>query len=130
MRDLVSNIDFKPSLVPQTINASFCVTGANGGVDLLGYESAMVCFNVGTLTDGTWTPKLQESDDNTTFTDVAAADQLGTLSALVTLVDQRVGYRGVKRYLRGGCTLTSSGGTGIAIGVFVVRGNPAHKPLA
>jgi hypothetical protein len=51
------------------------VTGT--GVDLQSYESAEVVITVGTITDGTHTPKLQESaTSNSGFTDVAAGDQL------------------------------------------------------
>lgn len=75
MRDLKSNIGFDILLAPAARTAS-----ANGASsDLKGYEGVAVVFLPGTITDGTHTPKLQESDDNSTFTDVAAADQLGAM---------------------------------------------------
>src|SRR5690242_5947131 len=85
----------------QTLAAAARTASANGsGVDLAKYESAAVVFNVGTITDGTHTPKLQESDDNSTFSDVAAGDQSGTLAALASSTLQSVGYVGRKRYIR------------------------------
>lgn len=110
----------------QSIVIAAKVTGGspyNGtGVDLAGCEAITVVFQSGTVTDGTHTPKLQESDDNSSFTDVAAGDQIGTLGVLVTNVPQAVGYRGVKRYIRP--VITSAGTTtGAIAGAAVIRGH-------
>lgn len=125
MKDLQNNLNVVTSLGPAARTAS-----ANGtGVDLSGYGGAMVIFQVGVITDGTHTPKIQESDDDSTYTDVAAADQEGTLAALASNTVQRVGYKGVKRYLR--TVVTVSGATtGGVYGAAVVRGYPRHAPLA
>lgn len=125
MKDLKSNIDVVQSLVPAARTAS-----ANGtGVDLKGYMGAVVVFAPGAITDGTHTPKLQESDDNATFSDVAADDQLGTLAALAANTVQRVGYRGAKRYVRAVVTVAGAT-TGGVYGAAVVRGYPHEAPLA
>lgn len=125
LRDLKSDIDVAQTLGPAARTAS-----ANGaGVDLRGYDSAAVVFHPGTITDGTHTPKLQESDDNATFTDVAAGDQSGTLAALASNTIQRVGYKGTKRYIRAVSTVAGAT-TGGVYSAEVMRGHAHHKPLA
>lgn len=101
---------------------------ANGsGVDLAGYRTAAVVFSVGAITDGTHTPKLQESDDNSSFSDVAAADQSGTLAALTASTNQEVSYIGSKRYIRAVMTVAGAT-TGGMYAALVLRGNPVTAP--
>ena len=99
------------------------------GVDMAGtgnfFRSAMMLVIAGAITDGTHTFKLQESDDNSTFTDVAAGDLQGTLVALSAgggtvsgpNTVQRQSYVGSKRYLRGVVTTASAttGGNAAAV---------------
>ena len=78
---------------------------ANGtGVDLKGYETAVAVVQFGTWTDGTHTPSLEESDDNSSFSAVAAADLEGAFTAVSagggSNTIQQVGYKGRKRYVR------------------------------
>jgi hypothetical protein len=126
MRDLYNRVDAAASLHPAARSAS-----ANGtGVDLQGYEACEVVVEFGAWTDGTHTPKIQESDDNTTFTDVAAADQLGSFTAVSSAAGQnavqRVGYRGSKRYLR--VVMTVAGATtGALSAAQVLRGCKRHR---
>lgn len=117
MRDIKSIFDVATSLPPAARTAT-----ANGsGVDLRGYDAALVMMVVGTITDGTHTPKLQESSDNSTFTDVAASDLVGSFSNLASNTPQRVGYIGSKRYVR--VVVTVSGATtGGVYGAVIVRG--------
>ncbi len=122
--DLKSNADVAQSLVPATRN-----TDTNGsGVDLRGYEAAMVVFDTGAITDGTHTPTLEESDDDATYTTVAAADLQGAFANLSANSVQRVGYIGGNRYIRAQCN--SSGTTGAAYSATIVRGRPHAAPLA
>jgi hypothetical protein len=128
MRDLKNNIDAALSLSPAARTAT-----ANGaGVDLQGYEAAAALVQFGTWTDGTHTPSLQESDDNSSFTTVAAADLTGAFTAVSSgggsNTVQRVGYIGAKRYVRG--VLTVSGATtGAVSAIAIVRGVSARRPL-
>ncbi len=129
MRDLKSNIDVAQSLAPAARTAS-----ANGSaVDLEGYDSAVGEFSAGAWTDGTHTPKLQDSDDNVTYTDVDAAYLQGSFTAVSGAgqqnAAQRVGYIGGKRYVRGVVTVAGAT-TGALSGFNVVRGNPRRGPLA
>jgi hypothetical protein len=123
--DIKQNQDVQNSLAPAARTAT-----ANGsGVDLANFASATVAFSVGTITDGTHTPKVQESDDNSTFTDVGAADLIGTLAALASNVNQRVGYRGTKRYVRAVTTIAGATTGGVYAGV-VIRGDARKQPVA
>jgi hypothetical protein len=117
--------DIRQSLKPLARTAS-----ANGsGVDLLGYDGAMIVVDAGTVTDGTHTVSLEESADNSTFTAVAAGNLEGTLPALITTNDDQIHtaeYRGTKRYVRGVITVTGSPSTGAVVGIAVIRGNPKY----
>lgn len=124
MQDLINNIDAINSLNPDDHTAT-----ANGqGIDLQGFAGSGVVFSVGTVTDGTHSPKIEESDDNSNWNDVAPADQEGMLLDLVSDSNQRVGYKGAKRYLR--AVLTVSGATlGAQAGGLVLRGIPHRTPV-
>ena len=130
MRDMSHNIGPVLSLSPAARTAS-----ANGtAVDLLGFGEAAVLVTIGTWTDGTHTPKLQESDNgNSGWTDVAAGDLIGGFSVVNSAgggnAVQRVSYIGNKRYIRAVLTVASAT-NGAFAGVLVVRGNPASAPVA
>lgn len=74
------------------------------GVDTAGtgnfFRSTMAVVIGGTVTDGTHTPTLQHSDDNSTFADAPAELLQGSLVAATTGSVQRQAYLGDKRYLR------------------------------
>jgi hypothetical protein len=124
MRDLKSNLDFVASFAPAARTAS-----ANGtAVDLAGFNASLILINAGTITDGTHTPKLQESDDNSTFTDVDSSDLLGSFAALTSNSIQKVGYIGNKRYLRAVVTV-SGATTGGVYAATIVRGEASKYPL-
>jgi hypothetical protein len=118
-RDLYSRIAVSQSIAPQVISSG-AVSGT--GVDLLGHNSAMVVFNFGAVAgSGVLNCKVQESADNSTFTDVAAADLEGSITNPATAATvQRVGYKGASRYIRAVATLAS--GTSVACGATVDLG--------
>jgi len=132
MKDMKNRFSTKQSLNPAGNRGNGAQNGA--GVDLTGYEGARVDFSVGTITDGTHTPKLQESSDSTngtdgTWTDVAAADQEGTLANLAASTPQSVGYKGSKRWVR--AVVTGAGATtGAMYAANVIRGFARHNPAA
>lgn len=123
--DIKQTQDVQNSLAPAARTAS-----DNGtGIDLANFASATVAFVVGTITDGTHTPSVEESDDNSTFTAVAAADLIGTLAALASNTNQRVGYRGSKRYIRAVSTVAGATTGGVYAAV-VIRGDGRKQPTA
>ncbi|PWV66006.1 hypothetical protein [Plasticicumulans acidivorans] len=122
-RDQSQNLSVAASLVPAARTAT-----ANGtGIDLQGFRAATVIVSAGTITDGTHTPKVQESDDNSAWTDVDAADLTGLLVAIISASVQEVGYRGLKRYLRVVSTV-SGATTGGVYSASVIRGQPLKSP--
>ncbi|MBC9207519.1 hypothetical protein IBL26_11800 [Roseomonas aerophila] len=130
MRDLSYNISPALALPPAARN-----TNANGtAVDLLGFGTAAALVTFGAWTDGTHTPKLQESDNGTSgWTDVAAIDMAGSFSTVSSAAGQnavqRVSYIGNKRFIRPVLTVASAT-TGALSSVQVVRGNPSAVPVA
>lgn len=129
MLDLKSNIDVVQDIAP----AAKTATAHGGGADMAGYDQAVAIFDAGVITDGTHTPALEESDDNSTFTAVAAGDLIGAFAAVTSSSGgsavQRVGYIGTKRYIR--VTTTVSGATtGGVYGTVIVRGLARKLPLA
>ena len=105
------------------------VTDPAGGSD--SFTSAMFVVFTGTITDGTHTFTCQESDDNSTFTAVAAGELQGTSPVVAAADDDAVyavGYMGSKRYLR--LSVVSAGTTtGGIFGGLVVLGDPGSKPV-
>jgi len=125
MKDLKSLISTVQSLAPAARTAT-----ANGSsANLQGYNSAVAVVSFGVVTDGTHTPKLQESSDNSTFTDVAAADQNGSFAAGTSNSIQRVGYIGALQYVR--VVMTISGATtGAVSAAEIIEGHPSQAPTA
>ena len=144
MKDLSNNISPAVSLAAAVRSAA-----ANGtGVDLQGYESATVLVDVGaegdTLSSSVhFEVSLEESDDNSTFTDVAQASIIdGTIASggIFLKLDGttggdpdttggifRVGYVGNKRYIRVVLAKTGTHSNGTPIGAMVVRGSARHS---
>lgn len=124
--DLYPHLAPLPSLAPAARTAS-----ANGtGVDLANYDAAVALIHAGTWTDGTHTFELQDSDDNASFTAVADAYLSGTepvvSSAPTASQVYRVGYHGIRRYLR--VVVTAAGTTtGAVYGASIVRGKGRVK---
>lgn len=128
-RDIKNNVDAAHSLEP-AVRATGTTNGS--GVDLQGYDSAMVLVYFGAYTNGTHTPTLEHSDDNSSFTAAASTDMDGSFTAVSSGAGantlQRVGYRGSKRYVRAVMTV-ASGATGAASAAVIVRGKAASAPV-
>lgn len=126
-KDLVSLLSGAHSIA-----AAVRTTSVNGtGVDLAGFNSAVVLFAPGALTDGVHTPSVEESDaSGSGYTAVAAADLIGSLGVVVANTPQAIGYKGTKRYVRAVVTTTGSPSTGAVVGATVVRGDAIKQPAA
>lgn len=139
-RDLHNNIKTVTSLVPATRTAD-----ANGtGVDTSGFESVEAVVALGqsgdTLSGSVKLDlELEESDDDSTYTDVALADMIGGVSAgnfgtidAATEDEKiyRVGYRGRKKYVRPVLNFTGTHTNGIPCAAMVILGNPRHAPAS
>jgi len=126
-RDINKDVSVASTLLPNVRTT----TASGVTVDLSGYRSIMFLAHVGTVTDGTFAFDPEESDDDSTWTNVAAGDLSGAFVNATSSADdtvQEVGYLGSKRYVRCNLTVTGSPSTGGAIGVTVVRGGAITKP--
>lgn len=127
MRSVYDVIKALFTLRPQAATAS-----ANGsGVDTLGYNSAMLVLEVGTVSGTTPTldVKLQESVDNSTFTDVTGytfTQVTASNNSQVMRIDGLGTSR--KRYLRAVATI---GGTtpSFALAAEILLGRAFKKPV-
>jgi hypothetical protein len=122
MKSIKETLSGVVSLAP----AAYTSDADGAGVDLQGYDGgALVVLVVGDWTDGTHTVALEESDDDSTYTAVAASDLDGSFSALDAAGDdssvQMVAYIGSKRYVRASVTVTGAT-TGAVYGAAVLRG--------
>lgn len=134
-RTLYNYADAKLS-VTRAVRANGTVNGT--GVDRLALathgkcESALVVITTDTITDGSHAVTIQESDDNTAWNNVAAADLQGAAPTIVAADDDKVfqvGYTGSKRYIRPSVT-TSGATTGGAFSAVVVWGFPDKAPIS
>ncbi|QIX20216.1 hypothetical protein [Agrobacterium pusense] len=123
MKDLYHGLNAVQAIAPAV--AAAAADGA--AVDLIDHDAALFVINTGAIAGaGDFAVKLQESDaSGSGFTDVAAADQLGTLPAtLAANTAYRVGYIGSKRKRFVRLSVTKAGGTSIALGAVAVLGVP------
>lgn len=128
-RDIYNNLKVFGAIRPQALITS---TKTSAAIDTQGYESCMIEVITGTVTDGTHTIKLTEcATSGGTYTDVAAADLLGSAPAIAAANDDTqytFGYIGNLRYLKVVSTVTGSPSTGAYYSASVILGNPRHAP--
>lgn len=126
-RDFDKEISVAPTLVPAVRTAA--VTAATS-VDLAGFKKAAFLVSVGTLTDGTWTFDPEESDDGSSWSNIAADDLSGSFAVATSAADDttyEVGYLGSKRYVR--CNVAVSGASsGGPFAVYVIRAGARTLP--
>lgn len=130
MRDAYNNVRTKTSLGPAARTATGNGTAVDRNDNSLMYQDAMISVIAGTVTDGTHTIDIKESDDNSTFTSVATTDLQGTKPALTSASSNTVtdiGYKGTKRYLRVDVTVASAT-TGGVYAATVLLANPRVTP--
>lgn len=130
--DLRSEVDVVHSIDPQTLTGQ--VTGSEA--ELKDARSATILFIAGVVTDGTFTPVVQEAADDgsgasDTFSDVAAEDLIGPdLSDFTSTNDQdtqAVGYRGSEPFIRARYTEAGSSNGGEFAAV-IVKGGLRNAP--
>ena len=110
---------------------------AGSTVDLSQYKNyhrtAKVVVLAGVTTNGTHTLKVEESDNDSDWTDVPANRLFGTLPAVTTATDDRVLEQGViteKRYIRAYVTVTGSPAQGGIYGAVFELGGARREPVA
>ena len=120
------------TLAPSVAQGAHTATVNGATVDTAGYDGAALYVFPGTWTDGTHTVKLQDSPDNATWTDVAAAQLSGTLVAITsapTAVNGKLGYVGANRYLRAVATVAGAT-TGAVYAAFIILSRGRKLPQA
>lgn len=126
MKDLSSNISPVAVLAPAVQAASIDGTV----IDRKGFESVTYILNSGAIVSaGLFGAKLQDSDDNVTYADVASQYLIGTLpTALAASTVYRAGYVGHKQYTK--LVVTKTSGTSIALGAVAILGDAHKRPVA
>lgn len=142
-KEQVSDFKVVHCLTPATRTAD-----ANGtAVDTQGYGSvsffALFGASGDTLSGSVYAEvELEESDDNSTFTDVADADVVtavtGTNTGTIAVVNDpaeddqtyKAGYIGGKRYVRPVYNVTGTHSNGMPVAVIAVLSNPTYAPAA
>lgn len=123
------------SIVLDSAPAAHTSTVTTTGINRNSYEGtvdATVCeLTVGAWTDGTHTPKIQDSPDNSTWTDVATTYIQGSFTAVSGSGQQnkvqKVGYLGLQPYVRAVVTV-SGATTGAIYGVNWLLGGAHNLP--
>jgi len=124
-QDLSSKLT--PAVAFNLATVSSNVTTNGVSVDSQGYESMMLVYGVGAYNDGDYTPLVQESSDNSTWSNVPDADLIGTESDKALSADNtvsKIGYKGNKRYVRAS-VVSANTTTGADVFAVAVQGD-AH----
>jgi len=94
---------------------------AGVAIDRQGSDGLELIFQVGAYTDGSVTPLIEESDNDSDYTAVADADLTNTeaSAALTAAGVSSIGYVGFKRYVR--ATAVTAAGSTLSVGATYVK---------
>lgn len=129
MYDIHNHVSQVTAVNPQVIATDTTTVG--NVVDMNNtehFEALEIFMTVGLYTDGDYSIVLEESDDNSVFSAVDAANIVGT--AAVVSADNtttRLGYVGKKRYIRVSI-LSANTTTGATISAIGVRSKARRRP--
>jgi len=123
-RDSNACADVEETIRPQVATAD--VDGET--VDLRGADSVLFAVTVGAVTGGNGDSvvTIEESEDDSTFTDVADTDILGSEPTLAANTAYQFGYIGTARYVRGKFGIGTE--TNAAVSVVAVRTHLHSEP--
>jgi hypothetical protein len=136
MRDIMNGLDLKRAISPAAAGTDNTAM-VSQVADLKGYDGAMLAINIGANTDtnATFAVLMEDSDNNSDFTAVDDAYLNGTeaLAGFTAASDdnkcRKVGYTGIKRYLRATITPTGNDSGNIFVAAqWVLR--PLRMPAA
>ncbi|WND33956.1 hypothetical protein RI578_06465 [Streptomyces sp. BB1-1-1] len=135
MRHSLYNVALaKATLAPAAARTATATgTAVDRMTDEGGFRSALVVVNVGTVTDGTHTVVVQDSDDGSSWAAVADEFLQGAEPAITSANDERVfevGYVGHRRYLRAVVNVTGAPVTGGLYDAVILLGWPRRMPPA
>jgi hypothetical protein len=133
-KDIHNNVKASRVLGPVSITSSTTTVGQI--IDMKAFGALEFIIAAGSLNAGSFTPKIEHSDnsDLSGGVDVPAAELIGTI-AEATFADtddnavKKIGYRGIKRYVR--LSIVSAGASGAnLIGAVAVQGLPEIAAVA
>lgn len=133
MREFFNSTYTVPAVSPITSVTNEVLTAI--AVDRLNFESALFEIAIGAKTDGAVAVEVQESDaSGSGYTAAADADLIG-LEATAGVADstagansvRKIGYKGIKRYLKLVLTITSNAGS-LPISATCLLGHGRHVP--
>ena len=135
MRDIMDRVHVNPAFAPKaavTDNTAQVSTVA----DLKGYQSCMLAYILGTNADAdmTYTLLIEDSDNNSAYSAVDDAylngtEVLGSADFADDGETRKIGYTGIKRYVRATITPANNTGNVFLAGVWVL-GQPSRQPTA
>ena len=125
----MSSVDVQSRRTPaQSIPPAARTASVNGnGINVAAHAGSMAVVNYGTITDGEWLASLEESDDNSIWSAVAAEDQQGSFVQVDSGDSdtvQKVGYKNNKRFVRVVVTEAVASTTGAIFGAVVDLAKP------
>ncbi len=129
-----SKSDMKTLSAFNSASITSSTTTAGNVIDAAGYESLTFDNSIGTRTDGTFTPLIEDCDTvDGSFVAVDDAFLNGTEAAAAIAASNthsRIGYRGTKRFVKFSWVSSgvSSGSTGCKSSA--ILGHPKHAPVA
>lgn len=150
-REQDSNLSVVASFNP-AVTTTNNTTVAGASADLQGYNAATVVVEVGLYAEsiaGAFSEfSIQESDDDTTFTDVANSDLTDTVAATSTVTGAsttgiigkvsstsndnvviKSGYKGSKRYIRVKEMGEKNHNVGLPYAATIIRGLKSNAPV-
>jgi hypothetical protein len=95
------------------------------------YENILCIVLAGTITDGTHAVVLQDSDDGTTWTNIAAGQIQGSAVSLQAAQSNTVAELGAgtsRRFIRANTTVTGAPATGGTVAAVFVLADPSYLP--
>ena len=105
-RDYDSRSSFSFSINPTAISTNTTLNGT--GVDVSTSAAVNVIFMTGSVTDGTYTPTVMESDDDSTYTAVADANLVTAETAITASYNiTQIGVHTYSKYIRARIASTS-----------------------
>lgn len=135
MRDSMNRVHVAPAFAPKAA-VTDNTAQVSSSADLKGYGSCVLAVITGTNADAdvTYTVLIEDSDDNSSFAAVADEYLNGTeLLAGFQFDDdgetRKIGYTGIKRYVRATITPANNTGNVFLAGVWLL-GHPSRQPTA
>lgn len=119
-QDLYNSVSYVHDVAVAAKTTTVTSTGIDRTSLQQGATRVVAIIDIDAATDGVWTPVLQDSPDNSTWTTVVApfiqGPSVATFGSANANSEIKLGYLGVQRYVR--CQVTVTGATtGVVFGI-------------